>query len=243
MTASKKYKREALILAGGMGTRLKSAVPDLPKCLAPVAGRPFMDFVVDHAIRQRVEHIVFCLGYMAPLIKDHIRKTFKPHVDVSIVIEKEALGTGGAIRNGAKKIKGEAFIALNGDSLFSMVYDDLYHLYPVGNHLCNVGLKNMKNFDRYGTVELANDGNIVSFLEKKPMAAGLINGGIYLINKQRLMDLDLDEKFSMEKEVLEVYSQQGQIKGVISDAYFIDIGIPRDFELANIDLAKYQTIF
>lgn len=237
------YKREALILAGGLGTRLKYTVPDKPKCLAPVAGQPFLDFVVDHAIKNGVEHIVFCLGYMASLIESHVQERYSGHVAITIVLEEEALGTGGAIKNGAKYIKGDRFFALNGDSLFAIAYDDL----EMGNNeqdiIATIGLKPMVNFERYGTVILDDKGMIQSFLEKQAMESGLINGGTYLINKEKFLNLELPEKFSMEKDVLEVYSSQNQIGGVISDAYFIDIGIPEDFEKASQDLANHPLIF
>ncbi|MBK8389760.1 MAG: NTP transferase domain-containing protein [Saprospiraceae bacterium] len=99
---------------------MKSTVPDKPKCLAPVAGQPFLDFVVDHAIKNGVEHIVFCLGYMASLIESHVQERYSGHVAITIVLEEEALGTGGAIKNGAKYIKGDRFFALNGDSLLPL---------------------------------------------------------------------------------------------------------------------------
>lgn len=166
------YKREALILAGGLGTRLKSTVPDKPKCLAPVAGQPFLDFVVDHAIKNGVEHIVFCLGYMASLIESHVQERYSGHVAITIVLEEEALGTGGAIKNGAKYIKGDRFFALNGDSLFAIAYDDLEMSNNEQDIIATIGLKPMVNFERYGTVILDDKGMIQSFFGKTSHGIG-----------------------------------------------------------------------
>ena len=243
MIKRKNYKREAIILAGGLGTRLRSEVADVPKCMAPVNGRPFLDYVVNHAINQGVEHIVFCLGYMSSIIEAHIMKNYGFYVDISIVVEKEPLGTGGAIMLGSRSVVGKKFLVLNGDSLFALNYDFLYDKRLSNNQICIVGLKPMVHFDRYGSVTIDKNGYIAEFLEKKPTNVGFINGGIYLVNKDLLSSLDLPQKHSFEKEILEKYAGGRTIKGVISESYFIDIGIPSDYQKASNDLKDLPLIF
>ena len=225
--------REAVILAGGLGTRLRSEVSDLPKCMAPVAGKPFVDHVILHLQNHGIEHIIFSLGFMAEVMIEHLMTAFGKEMQITMAVEDEPLGTGGAILYGAQFVEGEDYFALNGDSLFSM---DPQRLQFTENEICIVGLKPMRNFERYGTVDLDKENYIISFHEKKAVAEGLINGGLYRIKKKAMEALVLPEKFSFEKDFLEVSCGQNALKGVIDDAYFIDIGIPEDFRKANIDL-------
>lgn len=226
---------EAVILAGGLGTRLRTEVPELPKCMAPVAGKPFIDHVIHHLKNHGVSHFVFSLGYMSEILIDHLITNYQDHLEMTMAVEEEPLGTGGAITFAAQFVKGKDFFALNGDSLFAL---DPQNLKWTGSEMCVVGLKVMENFDRYGTVVMDENSYITSFIEKQAVQKGLINGGLYRLDKKRLMSLGLSEKFSFEKDFLEVYCQQKAIKGRIEDAYFIDIGVPEDFRKANIDLAQ-----
>lgn len=226
---------EAVILAGGLGTRLRTEVPELPKCMAPVAGKPFIDHVMLHLKNHGVSHFVFALGYMSDILIEHLIATYQDQLEMSIAVEEQPLGTGGAIKYAAQFVKGNAFFALNGDSLFAMNPQNLKF---TGSEMCVVGLKSMENFARYGTVVMDENNVITSFIEKMSVDKGLINGGLYLLDKKRLMSLDLPEKFSFEKDFLEVFCKDKAIKGSIEDAYFIDIGVPEDFRKANIDLAQ-----
>lgn len=226
---------EAVILVGGLGTRLKSEVPELPKCMAPVAGKPFIDQVIFHLKNHGVTHFVFALGYMSEILIEHLITNYQDQLQMTIAVEEQPLGTGGAITYAAQFVKGNDFFALNGDSLFAM---DPQKLRFTGSEMCVVGLKAMENGELYETVLIDENCFITSFIEEMPVEKGLINGGIYLLDKKRLMSLGLPEKFSFEKDFLEVYCKEKAIKGSIEDAHFIDIGVPEDFRKANIDLAK-----
>ncbi len=226
--------KEAVILAGGLGTRLQSEIPDLPKCMAPVAGKPFIDHLIRYFLDAGIDSFVFALGYKSEYIIEHL-ETHWQDLNYKYTIEKEPLGTGGAILLASSAIQGDDFFVLNGDTMFSIDPDVLLQLHHQHQAFITMALKPMNHFDRYGTVEITEDHRITGFREKTYCTSGLINGGIYLINKSKLWSQHLPERFSFEKDVLEIQSRQNQVFGAIFDTYFIDIGIPEDFRKANDD--------
>jgi D-glycero-alpha-D-manno-heptose 1-phosphate guanylyltransferase len=227
--------KEAIILAGGLGTRLRSAVPDLPKCMAPVAGKPFLYYVIDHLQKQGVDKFIFSLGYMSEVIIEYT-KTQYPTTNIQYSIEKEPLGTGGAIKLAASKATEKNVLVLNGDTLFSINIEKVSALHEANDADCTLALKPMQNFERYGVVELNSDSSVVSFKEKQFYTTGLISGGIYALNTKRFLQESLPEKFSFEKDYLEQYYNKRKIYGIVQNEYFIDIGIPEDFERAQREL-------
>jgi D-glycero-alpha-D-manno-heptose 1-phosphate guanylyltransferase len=229
---TKSLINEAIILAGGLGTRLRSAVPDLPKCMAPVAGRPFLAYVIDELQAQGVERFIFSLGYISHLIVDFVNAAY-PMLDVVYSIEDEPLGTGGAIKMACQKVVGKNVLVLNGDTLFKVDLNKLTNFHIVSGSHCTLSLKPMENFDRYGVVNLNSEYKVTSFLEKQHFEAGNINGGVYALRTKSILQLPLGDKFSFEKDYLEKYFSIQQMYGFLSDAYFIDIGIPEDFQRAN----------
>jgi D-glycero-alpha-D-manno-heptose 1-phosphate guanylyltransferase len=228
---------EAIILAGGLGTRLKSEVPDLPKCMAPVAGKPFIDYVIKYLLEQRVNGFVFSLGYKHDVVINHLESTW-PNIKYEIAIEKNPLGTGGGIRFASKKVKSKSFFVLNGDTYFDVDLLSMFKNHESNNAQITVALKQMVNFDRYGSVLINETNQISAFREKTSVDFGLINGGIYLIKKSLIQEISVEDPFSFEKEVLEKYIQKNCIYGFVSDGYFIDIGIPEDFKKANADFIE-----
>jgi D-glycero-alpha-D-manno-heptose 1-phosphate guanylyltransferase len=227
---------EAIVLAGGLGTRLQSVVNDVPKCMAPINGTPFLVFILDNLIEQGVQHIVLALGYKSEIIIEFIQQNYAA-VNISVVIEEEPLGTGGAIFLAAQKIKGNHAIVLNGDSIFTIPFATLLHFHLEKKSDFTVALKPMTNFDRYGTVELNVDDSLVSFNEKKFCTTGLINAGIYIINIPRLLTHTFPQKFSFEKEYMEKYIGNNMY-GLAFNNYFIDIGIPNDYEQFALDVSS-----
>jgi D-glycero-alpha-D-manno-heptose 1-phosphate guanylyltransferase len=231
--------REAIILAGGLGTRLRSVVPDLPKCMALGGGKPFLAYVIDHLLTEGVQKFIFSLGYKNEMIVDFINVQFSPAkggINFQFSIEEEPLGTGGAIKLACNKVTGETVLIVNGDTLFMIDVNKLLAFHDMCGADCTLSLKSMENFNRYGAVELNKDYSIKSFNEKKYYETGLINGGMYVLHTERFLKEDLPEKFSFEKEYLETYFNKRRIYGVIQDKYFIDIGIPEDYERAQKEL-------
>jgi D-glycero-alpha-D-manno-heptose 1-phosphate guanylyltransferase len=226
---------EAIILAGGLGTRLRSAVPDLPKCMAPVAGRPFLGFVIDSLRRQGIQRFIFSLGYLSGHIEAWLQEAY-PTLEYTSVVEAEPLGTGGGIRLALRAAKTAHVLVSNGDTLFEIDLRKQAAAHAISGAECTLALKPMTNFDRYGVVALDERGRVTGFEEKKFQASGNINGGIYLLDRDALLGKDLPEKFSFEKDYLEPAASAGKLAGVLQDAYFIDIGIPEDFSRAQQEL-------
>lgn len=231
---------EVIVLAGGLGTRLRSVVHEIPKCLAPIGGKPFLGYLLDWLGKYPVRHVVFSVGYLREQVIDYVKSREWPF-SYDFAIEDTPLGTGGGIRLALEKCHENQVFVINGDTFFPV---DLNAM--PSTHAVTLALKPMKDFDRYGAVEIAgqagNDGPscpvptghlITRFHEKQHCDEGLINGGVYLLDRSRLDLSILPEKFSFEKEVLEPGAAIGEIGGWVSDAYFIDIGIPEDYQKAQ----------
>jgi len=226
---------EAIILAGGLGTRLREAVPDLPKCMAPVNGKPFIAYVIRHLSRQGITHFIFSLGYKSEAFLDFLAKEL-PAGSYDIVAEEEPLGTGGAIQYASQKVEQDDFVVVNGDSIFqvNIVKQAAFHV--AHKSCCTLALKAMQNVSRYGSVELNDKGVITQFREKRFFEKGLINGGVYLVNKTCLLNKQLPQKFSFETDFLQQYYTDGNMYGMEQEGYFIDIGIPEDYQRAQTEL-------
>lgn len=225
---------DVVILAGGLGTRLRSVVSDVPKCMAPVGGRPFLDWILKWTGLFDVNRIVLSLGYMSNVVTDWIESEHRfSHVPIDWVIEETPLGTGGGIRLALSKTTTGHAVVLNGDTFFDVNLDALSAYSETSCSPVTVALKPMTDFERYGSVILDGNGRITSFNEKGYCEKGLINGGVYCIDTSCGLLTDKPEKFSFEKEVLEPLSGKGFLSGFVSDGAFIDIGIPEDWELAQ----------
>ncbi|RYZ18594.1 MAG: HAD-IIIA family hydrolase [Chitinophagaceae bacterium] len=225
----------AIILAGGLGTRLQSAVPDLPKCLAPVAGRPFLGYLVDHLRREGIERFVFALGYRSEQVLHYLAEAY-PTLHYTWTIEEEPLGTGGALKQALAEANAETVLVANGDTLFRVDVPALLREHRESGAVCTLALKPMRDFERYGTVTLEGH-RVTGFSEKQPRAEGLVNGGVYLLERARFLALDLPDRFSFEQDYLAPAAARGELAGSVQDAYFIDIGVPEDFERAQQELA------
>ncbi len=232
--------KECIVLAGGFGTRLREAVPDLPKCMAPVAGRPFLYYVINYMRSQGVERFIFSLGYKHEVIEEYLKTSFGTMTWQSVV-ETEPLGTGGAIRLACAAATAEQVIVVNGDTLFKVDGTELENFHSKHSALATIALKKMTSFDRYGAVDVSSNGYVTAFREKQFYADGLINGGVYVIDRHRFLALDLPQKFSFEQDFLEKQATADggkTIAATVQDGYFIDIGIPADYAKAGLDLGK-----
>lgn len=226
--------KEAIILAGGLGTRLRQVLPDLPKCMAPVNEKPFLGYVTRYFQKQGVEKFIFSLGYKSEVISDYIRSEFSPN-DYLFSIEETPLGTGGAIKLACTKASGKNVFVINGDTLFKVDVNRLSMVHQEYDADCTLSLKPLPNIDRYNGVELNDDNSVKEFKEPRP-GSGLINGGVYALNASMFLHEDLPEKFSFEKDYLEKLYHNRKMYGSIQDTYFIDIGIPSDYERAQTEL-------
>ncbi len=223
---------EVIILAGGLGTRLRSVVSEVPKCMAPVAGKPFLWYLLKYLTRYDVDRVILSVGYLREVIFkwiDEVKEEFP--FDFDYAIEEEPLGTGGGIRLAMNKVNSEVAIILNGDTFFDVDLNQLVDSHhSISWAKISIALKPMKDFERYGTVTIDEVGRIIKFNEKKPCKEGVINGGVYVINNDNCLYEGLPQKFSFETDILQKYcGENGILYGLVQNGYFIDIGIPEDF--------------
>lgn len=224
--------KECIVLAGGFGTRLKSVIADMPKCMASINNKPFLEYLFDYLEKENFTKVVLSLGYKSEVIVDWL-STINKNFDIEYVIEENPLGTGGAIKFASEKINTDTFFVFNGDTLFDINTDKLLQQHQLQRADISIALKKMNNFNRYGTVKMNSNHRITDFIEKQPLKEGIINGGIYILNKQIFPKNKTS--FSFEKEVLECSTSTLIILGYEFDSYFIDIGIPEDYEKMNRD--------
>jgi D-glycero-alpha-D-manno-heptose 1-phosphate guanylyltransferase len=220
---------EAIILAGGLGTRLKSVVSNVPKCMAPIHGIPFINFIITYLQQQGVQHFIFALGYKSDTVIEYVRRHY-PTINTSFVVENTALGTGGAIQLAAQQAKKSNVLVLNGDTLFNINLKNFFTNHVQTNAHFSVALKPMYNFDRYGAVNVDSNNKLLAFNEKQFCTKGLINGGVYILNIPTFLSLQLPVQFSFEKAYMEKYIGIHTMYGITFNNYFIDIGIPTDYE-------------
>jgi len=229
---------EAIILAGGYGTRLRPAVADLPKSMANINGRPFLEFLLDRLILSGIEHVILSVGYMHELIVDHFKDVYK-ELRISYAIESEPLGTGGGIKMAMKLASSENVLVLNGDTLFLLDLNSFIDFHISRKSLFSLALREVESASRYGSVTINSDGRITGFAEKNSSEnAGLINAGIYLISRKYFVDYPLPETFSLEKDFIEKIYQENEIYGFPDSGYFIDIGIPEDYARAQTEFMR-----
>jgi D-glycero-alpha-D-manno-heptose 1-phosphate guanylyltransferase len=228
---------EAIILAGGLGTRLKGVVKDIPKPMADINGKPFLLYLLEYLSKFQLNRIVLSVGYKYEVIESYFGNNYK-NIELIYAVENEPLGTGGGIMNAAKFLQSNLFFLINGDSFFNVNLDELVDFHTKQQADFTLSVKKMKDFDRYGSVEII-ENRIVQFNEKKYMPEGFINAGVYLLNKNLLSNLNFPLKFSFEKAFLETFLNDYKFAAFNAEGYFIDIGIPEDYLRANHELEHF----
>jgi len=229
---------EALILAGGFGTRLKSVVKDIPKPLAQLGGRPMLEYLLLQLKRFGVKHVVLSLGYKYQLIRQYFGQQYKG-IELSYSVEATPLGTGGAIAAALSLLSTPDFLVLNGDSIFMADLEKMYRQHRSKKADITIGLLPKQNTSRYGTVQLGDDDRFTGFYEKNTNSSGLINTGVYVFRYAFYKNLNLSGNFSLEKDVFEIFAAHAGFYAYREHAYFIDIGLPDDYRKAQHDLPKF----
>lgn len=231
---------EAIILAGGFGTRLQKVVSDVPKSMAMINHRPFLEYLLDYLISQGIAKAVLSVGYKREYIINHFQDKYKS-LAVSYAVEEEPLGTGGGVRLAFWKVEAQRAFVMNGDSLFHVDYRQMLAEHLKKKSVATLALRKLADTGRYGRVTLNRYKRITGFSEKDEKAGpGYINGGVYIIEKPFLMEPEFRGKFSIEKDCFEQCYQEDRLFGFPSPAYFLDIGIPDDFIKAQHDFAAFK---
>ena len=225
---------EAIILAGGFGTRLRSVVSHVPKPMAPVAGRPFLCWLIDRLALQGYCHIVLATGYLHEKVEEYFHNQYN-RVRIDYAREMSPLGTGGAIVNALQHCTEERITVLNGDTLFDIDHRWLAHVAENNSGRLTIVTRRVDHAGRYGAVETDATGRITAFREKNPsIGSGYINGGIYRMHRSLLHAYAIGTQFSFEKEVMQPLREP--FYAYPSHAYFIDIGVPDDYARAQTEL-------
>lgn len=225
---------ECIVLAGGFGTRLREVVPDLPKPMAPIAGRPFLEILLSSLARKGFTQAVLSLGFMAEAISTHFGETYAG-MRLAYEVELQPLGTGGAIRAALTRCESDHVFIFNGDTYVDLEVDALESLWQAGRHPVIV-VREVPDTARFGRVQMT-DGRVSAFLEKGASGAGLINAGCYVLPRHGLDEFPLGQAFSIETEFFMKHLQNARFDGFITGGQFIDIGVPKDYLLAQTALA------
>ena len=224
----------AIILAGGLGTRLREAVPGLPKPMAPIGGRPFLECQMDYWIGEGVDHFVLSVGYMRNIIIDHFGDSYRG-ISIDYALEEEPLGTGGGLLLAMQKARGDTVLILNGDTFFEVSLTQILQFHCDKKSQWTFALFSSNEDGRYMGVDVNPDGRINSLKSGSSAVGTLANGGVYVVDKEFLKKFSLPKKCSLEDDVLDVLFQaKARIYGHQCDGGFIDIGVPSDYKRASV---------
>lgn len=227
---------EAVVLAGGFGTRLKSCIEDIPKPLAPIDGKPFLCCLLDYLYANGVHRAVISTGYLAEKVEETIGNRYRG-MTIEYSVESTPLGTGGGIKKALKKCSDDNVVVCNGDSFFDVNLFELKKFHDESGCDITLAAKFIENAHRSGLLDFRN-GRLCGFTENGVAPSGYINGGIYFIRRTLLENLT-EDRFSFEKEVLE--GKNYDIGVFESNGYFIDIGVPESYELAQKEKDKLKS--
>jgi D,D-heptose 1,7-bisphosphate phosphatase len=228
-----------LILAGGFGTRLSSVLKDLPKSMAPIGKKPFLEFLIYIIKNQGFRDIVLSTGYKSDVIEDYFRDGTAFGVNISYSRESKPLGTGGAIRVAAENYPDDNYLVLNGDTFFDADYSCLMDFHKKSRSLLTIALKYKEDVKRYGCIEVQGD-RIISFSEKNDrLRDGYINAGVMVLSREALPFFKKKETLSLEKEVMPLLLKENALSGLPFGGKFIDIGIPDDYFAASKNLPAW----
>ena len=220
---------QTLILVGGLGTRLSKILNDRPKPMAPVAGRPFLEYLILQLRGQGFTDIVLCIGYLGDQVRAYFGDGSDWDVHISYSHEPEPLGTGGAVKLAEALVREDNFLVMNGDSFLDIDLNGLVNYHFEKRALATMALVEVENPARYGAVEINERGEIKNFVEKGMSSRSkLINGGIYVFNR-KIFDYVPQGKVSLEKEVFPRLIGKG-FYGMPVKGFFIDIGVPEDYK-------------
>jgi len=227
--------KDAVLLAGGLGTRLSSLSHGYPKALMEISGRPFIQYVLDQVIEAGCERVIMAVSYKWDMIKNIFRNSYRG-IKIDWSVEPTPLGTGGAINLVFKTFALERAFVLNADTLFYADLCDVEHRHLTARSLLTVALRKVDDVKRFGSVELDNSNRIIAFREKGGVGSGFVNGGIYIIEHSVFNDNTIPLAFSFEQDILENKLKIFRPLGVLSNGYFIDIGTPEDLARARKEL-------
>ena len=228
---------KAIVLAGGLGTRLRHITESMPKPMAPVKGRPFLGYVLDHLHRAGVGEVALAVSYKWEMIADYFGDEYGG-MRLLYSVEESPLGTGGAILQAMHRLGDGKVLVLNGDTYFPVDIGALSRWHDRYRAQLTIAVRQVIDTARYGALAIDDRNRVVAFDEKGKGGEGVINGGVYILEKQIFQGRDMPDRFSFEDDLLMPYLKEIVPVAFCSDAYFIDIGIPIDYARANEELGS-----
>lgn len=233
---------QALILAGGLGTRLRSIVNNTPKPMAQLNSKPFLEYQLEFLKHHHITEFIFCVGYLHHAIQDYFEDGARWNVHINYSIEEELVGTGGAIKL-AERYQCDSFLVLNGDSFFNIdltAFIGFHRSHQTqeqgNNYLGSLALTSIDDTRAYGSVQLDSAHNITHFIEKSENGVApveeprLVNAGIYILEPEILHFIPPRQKVSIERETFPAVLQSGYaLGGYAADGFFVDIGTPAGY--------------
>lgn len=220
----------AIVLAGGLGTRLGALTETCPKPMLPVGSKPFLDYILDYLLDQGATKIILAVSYLSSQVSDY----YSDRDQVEFSVEESPMGTGGAIKLAFDNFNLEEAVVVNGDTIFKVPLNKLLSYHHENKALMSMALKPLESCDRYGRVLSNEEGRVVSFEEKGFQGAGNINGGVYVVHKDIFSGLS-ESKFSFEQDLIAKRLSDLPVAGLGFDDYFLDIGIPEDYKRAQVE--------
>lgn len=221
---------EAIVLAGGKGTRLRSLVSDIPKPMAPINGRPFLEILLAFLAREGFSRIILSVGYKAEVIRSYFGDSYQG-MNLTYCVESEPLGTGGSVRFAMEETSQNDFFVLNGDSFADFSRARIVEHLQKTNSPIILGCE-IQNTERYGRI-ISEGSNIQYFREKGVAGPGVISAGVYVLRKSILADMPIGVPFSLERDIFMKLTPASRYQLLRIDGCFIDIGIPEDYRLAQ----------
>ena len=222
---------EAIVLAGGLGTRLRGVVADLPKAMAPVNGRPFLAYLLDGLIAAEFDAAILAVGYMSEKIREHFGERYRS-LPLRYSMEREPLGTGGAIKLAMTHVSTSTVFVANGDTYLELDYGVMLAEHQRARSCLTIAVQTVSDAGRYGALDI-DAGHIRGFLEKGRPGPGPINAGVYLLSKELLDRYPLPPAFSLETDLLMRYVKDIAPLAFPAQGIFIDIGVPEDYARAQ----------
>jgi len=230
---------EAIILAGGLGTRLASRLDGIPKAMAPIGGRPFLEILLGKLGRGGCNRVLLSVGHLHDVIRNHFGASFRG-LTLDYVVEEAPLGTGGAIRKALQAASEEFVLVLNGDTFLEADYADLLRVHAAIRPSLTMAITHQQNIARYGGV-LVKEGRIVGYQEKGRSGPGWINAGVYVLPREMPWPPALPEKFSFEVDFLVPQTAPLAPAAFEVEGFFLDIGVPEDLDRAQREFADIET--
>ena len=228
--------KEVIILAGGLGTRLKEVIKELPKCLAPIGKKTFLYFCLENLKKQGFEKFIFALGYQSEKVINYIESQ-NFGIEYVFSVEEEQLGTGGCIKKAFGYCKSEDVLVVNGDTFFYFEINSFFKFHILHESIFSIALTQVNNNERYGSVEIDKNAEVVAFKEKNNSNNSNINTGFYFENKKFDFN-NFPEKFSIEKDFFEDKNKNIKIYAKVFNGDFLDIGTPDDYSKSEIFVNK-----